>query len=714
MKQFLFLSIIYALSLNFNPVYTQGVMDTLSIYVKTRSIDNHIKVRWAPDHYRLWKAGIRHGYTLERRTMQRNGKLLTTKEQSSSLIILQKGVKPQPPEYWKAKIDSSDLVGIAAGTMYGENLEIADIAKGDYLQIYHANQQQDAQFGFGLFAADQSYSIALDMGLAFTDTEVAPGENYLYRVYLDHDISGIIVQTGVATGSIDHQEALPALYPIIAEFGDKQVQLMWNQEDFQTFYTSYEVERSDDFGLHFHSASDLPLVPTTSPGMNSQNMFFRDHLPENFKPYIYRVRGKSIFDEYGPYSNTVQGKGIPDPLFIQMGITGINEMESGSLMVSWEFPDSLNYRLEGFDLFRANKKDGPFAKVNTTIIPNEYRAFKDTSAKGTNYYKVKAIDIYGHSYYTFAVLGQLSDAIPPAPPTGLKAEINLNGEVQLNWAPNSEDDVMGYRVFMSNSIDGNYAQLTSFYTLDTFYTFQANMNILNEIFFCKIIALDYRENYSDFSQPIEITRPDVIPPIAPLFKKIKPTPKGVFLQWVTSPSEDIQNHLLQRKAAFESNWTTLLYIEKEASITSFLDSTGRKKFNYQYRILAIDEAGLKSSSKIFKSKPIDTGERSPIQAFDVAIDRRNKLIILSWIYPSVSNLYEFVLYRSKGDDAPLRTYKQLTLTSQEISKELLLTGTHFNFIDHELSMDTNYTYQLIAKHKDGGYSPLSELVRVQY
>ncbi len=712
MKKLLIPFIIFALSL-FSNLAAQGGPDTLRLQAMSRAFSTQVKIRWAPETFQMWRWGIEHGFTIERRTMQRNGQLLPIGEQQASVTILRKAIKPQPPSFWQDKIETNELAGIAAGVIYGEEFEIADLADKDFLKVYNTVQEQKAKFNFALFVADQSFAIAMDMGLGFIDYEAQPNETYLYRIYLDYSPPNHFLHPGITAATIGKTEPLPALYPLMAEFGDKEVQLLWNFEDFRTYYTSYQVERSDDVGLTFHPINKLPIVATKAPGMETKNIIFRDSLPENFKPYLYRVRGKSIFDDYGPYSNTAQGKGIPKALSIQMGITGITETKPGSLRLTWEFPDSLNPRLEGFECFRAPKKDGPFEKINHQLIPSDLRSFQDDHANGTNYYVIKALDIYGHKYNTFAVLGQLSDAEPPAPPTNLKATITKAGQVALEWAPNQEKDLLGYRVFFANTPEGNYAQLTSIYTRDTFYTFQVNMNVLNEKFYCKVIALDFRENYSAYSQPLEISRPDVIPPIAPLIKKIKPSSRGVLIQWIPSSSEDVERHLAQRKAPFESNWTTLPSGQLNEALYTLIDSTADRRFEYDYRVVAIDKAGLKSSSKIYKAKIIDSGIRSPIQSFQFEIDRKQKIITLSWAYQETNRLYEFVLYRSKNNE-PLRTYKELLLSGPELSVEMLSNNARFSFQDQELNMDTQYTYQLLAKHRDGGYSPLSEPVQVQY
>lgn len=47
------------------------------------------------------------------------------------------------------------------------------------------------------------------------------------------------------------------------------------------------------------------------------------------------------------------------------------------------------------------------------------------------------------------------DTTPPSPPQGIQA-LALDNAVELSWLPNSEPDVAGYKVWVSDSYDGRY------------------------------------------------------------------------------------------------------------------------------------------------------------------------------------------------------------------------------------------------------------------
>src|SRR5690606_39615018 len=95
-------------------------------------------------------------------------------------------------------------------------------------------------------------------------------------------------------------------------------------------------------------------------------------------------------------------------------------------------------------------------------------------------YIIKAIDENDYLLSSFPALGQSNDETPPEAPQGVSCISNNSGVVTISWEPNTEEDIMGYRVFMSNQPDGNYSQVTSFWTDKTSWQHQINLNSLSK------------------------------------------------------------------------------------------------------------------------------------------------------------------------------------------------------------------------------------------
>ncbi len=686
--------------------------DTLFIRALAEHSSEKIKLRWAPGDALLWKHAHQSGYQIERVTIKNEEGKRLSPEQRIASVKKWGPVLPYQPEAWQEMIDTSELAGIGAATLYGEDLTIQELSENPLVQTYQRSQIEQTQFGLGLLAADQDWTIAEAMGLAFADDQIEKGKTYVYTIYPVLPIQSFKVQVANVLVSPASDQSLPIPTGLQAQFGDKMVFLEWNANSTQ-MYASYSVEKSLDGGYQFVTANPLPIIPSAQKDGETLMAFYRDSLLENFQKIVYRIRGKTVFGTLSNPSDTISGYGRPQRLEATIGIRRIEEMESKSLKINWDFPKDLNQHLEGFELYRARKKQGPFLKLNPTSLKAMDRSYIDTSPFTSGYYKVIAKDIYGHKYESYSKLGQLQDETPPAPPTGLAGTLNKDGKVSLSWNPSPEHDLMGYRVFRSNQKDGYYNQVTSYFTRDTFYTHLVDMSTTSSTIYYKVIALDFRENYSEKSTFCEVIRPDLIPPIAPVMKQVLPTEEGILLSWISSTSQDIQQHQIQRKKTSDEDWRPIFEWPASASIAQYKDVKLDLRQDYLYRVVAFDSLGLTSHSKVITASQLDKGWRSGVENFQVKQVADQAGVLLDWTYLSNPALYQFIIYRGKEGE-PLRTLHTIWLDDEALKYGLPAGALKaYQYQDKETKEKQVYNYQIIAKHKDGGQSPLSPIQSIQ-
>ncbi len=710
-KSILFISILLlGFSFNEEKVHAQ-TLDTLEIKAVARSFGDQITVRWIPVGFRMWQLGNQRGYRLERVTLTRNGKRLSIAEQNNSLVQIPTPFKPLPLEEWRPMVDTSDVAGVAAGAIYGEEFGV-DVPTGDdAISIYHKSKEQENRFGFSLLAADQSLEVAKAMGLAYTDKHVHAGEEYLYRISPFQEVPNVVVQTGACIMATNDRSALPQPKQLVANFGNKNVRLTWNHSLIAGHYTSFEVEQSADNGQTFRKINRNPVIYTTPSGKNLPTMTYSESLSENKKVYVFRVRGKTHFGEYGPYSSTVQGMGFPPSIAAHPFIYKAVEFPEGQMQIHWRFDKKLRDKVKEFHLYRSEDKHGEYERVSTEFLDGNSKMIADSQPLRAAYYKVVAIDENDYELSSLAKLAQLIDNKPPKPPIDLSGTMDSSGVVKLQWAANTEDDLKGYRVFRSVQEKDGFTQVKGKWIGDTFLTDTVSMKFTNEEVYYRIKAIDFHENNSNFSDVLAVERPDIYAPIAPIFKGLRATEEGVHLQWANSSSRDIVFHQLQRKPEKGIEWEILLDFGVDETIKSYIDKTASNKIMYEYRLLAVDDAELQTFSKIIKSKPIDNHIRAAIEDLEGDADRREKMVQLQWSYPKSDDLSEFVLYRSPKKQA-IRTYKVLDVSELNIKEKK--GDIVYYFDDKRLKMNTKYQYQLIAKHKDGSSSQLSELIYVAY
>ena len=662
------------------------------IKVAGRAGANNILLRWAPNDPAAWQLLNKYGYKLDRVTLMRNGKRLATPELTQ---IVPGVIKPDALASWEQLVSKNNYAAIAAQALYGETFELSDDYRQDIVQVVNKSRELEQRFSFALFAADMSAETAQKSALSYQDDQVKAGEQYLYRVYSAVPQEIMKIDTGYYYVGLADYQPLPVPAAPEADFGDLNVMLKWNRMHHADTYTAYEVERSED-GKNYKSISDLPIINSEPPaGLPPQYMFVIDSLPANNKQYYYRIRGLTPFAEKGPYSEPVSGI-ARDEIEANPAITAHKVINNAEVTLEWFFDERYNYQLGGFTLLRGKTDRGPFEVVANNIAPGS-RSFRDKSPKTTNYYRIVADGKYGQQVPSMPYIVQLIDSIPPAIPMGITGTIDTTGLVTLHWKANTEEDLRGYRVFRSNFKEDEFTQITVDPVSDTVFYDTIPAKAITEKVFYTIAAVDLHYNPSDYAVPLELVRPDLVPPVSPVFTGIKALKNGVALTWIPSSSADVKDHLLYRKATDENGWRLIRVMN--ATDTTWTDEEVKADLYYQYTMVAVDYAKLESPpAQPLGASALKQTVKPGIGRLYSTMDQDTKQVKLAWEYdePGVA---DFVIYRAVGDATatPLKT----------------IGGDQREFEDTELNEATRYTYKVMARFADGSESGMSEAITVK-
>ncbi|WP_079685670.1 fibronectin type III domain-containing protein [Ohtaekwangia koreensis] len=679
-----------------------GVTPTFSqqqrgkIYVIAKPSKDKIQLRWGPDNDVAWQYLVKNGVTIERITISRNNTILPLPER---LKLTSQPLKPWPASAWQPRVENDDYFAIGAQSLYGDDFSVINQKKGnsDVVEMMNMSKQQELRFSFLLFVADQSFEVAKAAALGFEDGAVRPGERYLYRIYPSKALP-IKIDTGFVYIGTDEKYELPQPLDLKATFSDKVVSLSWNKVYHERIYNSYIVEKSEDEGKSFNPINKLPFVMTMPERTQSSPYMYRsDSLAQNNKRYVYRVIGIDAFGEKGPPSETISGMGKGKSSF-QVQINRSEVINNQQIRVEWTLePQSKQGEVTKFKLFRSNSVTGKYEVVKDNIASSNSN-FTDASPRPTNYYMVSAFTSDGQTINSFPVLVQLEDSIPPSSPLGLTGIVDTAGMVRLQWRANTEDDLVGYRVYRSNYKSSEYSQVTHTFLKGANYQDTINVLSLDKKVYYKITALDTRYNESKFSTILELDKPDKIAPVPPVFTNILNSYKRVKLEWKRSSSNDVKEQLLYRKEGTGS-WQPLRNFPVDT--VTFQDKSVQPSTQYQYRIIAVDAAGNKSvvSKDIMIRTQAET-DHLQISTLTAVPDRTGMKIALGWEYPSWNNIQKFCIYRSSAGE-PLSLYKSLPATSR-------------GFNDAQVKMATSYQYRIKVIFKDGTETPFSKEVGVSF
>lgn len=696
----------------------QSIQETeiSGVRMLAHSDGRQVKLRWAPTNWPLWEQLRKSGVYLERHTVLRNGNILPPEERLKRTVITDSLLIPASPGVMSVRAEFDPFIGVGGQAYYGETFIIDDrnAASG----LLSQSREIDDRYSFGLFAADQSFEAATLMALAYVDTKIDPRETYVYRLRsADPTLQLDSVRMGYVSVNAGEITVSPGVTALDVTFGNLTAMLKWARFPASEWYTSYFIERSTD-GLNWERRNKTPFLPIVK-NQEQEYFFYPDSLAVNGRPYFYRVIGRTPFGEDGLPSDPVQGLGIPEAGTMAPFIRSVTPDPSGGLIVKWGL-NGAGTQVQKLELLRAVKALGPFSAISDEL-PATATGFTDPSPMPSNYYKVIATDVYGRTEESYAALGMPIDSIPPAAPVNVRGVILKDGKVVLSWDANTEQDIGGYRVYLSNKPDSEFSLASPRPEPGNYFVGQTTLNTLSRKMYAKVVALDYHMNNSAFSAAATLERPDTIPPTTPLFTAVVADSSGVTFSWVGSESPDLDGHVLYSRVAGDTDWTVVQrFPYPESTIQrAYLVQNMEPDVETDFRLEAVDLSGLATSSVSVRSVRIGSPLRASVEKVVALADRREHVVNLRWSYrKDRGELDHFVVYRSPvasvADTEPVipSAIGRLPATKQEAGRRG--GAPAYAYQDPTPKMNTAYRYYVRAVYADGGMSRLSPPVEIQY
>jgi hypothetical protein len=670
------------------PVFAQA-RDSAAVLLQVHAGKDRIHLRWALNDPYVWSKSLQTEYTIERYTIKRKGSLLPEQEKKVLATAL-----AAPLDDWEALAQEDSYAAILAQAMYGEDFEVGGFEAGDITAIIEQSDLLSQRYTFALYAADMSFEAACLAGWGYEDRDVVAGEFYLYRV-----IPTGLQQAGFPTGygfgytGIDEYYPLPRPVDVLAEFGDRTVQLSWNTSLYRELFTSYQVEKSED-NVHF-----VPQGMPHTPLDEKDYTLFTDSLEENDKPYYFRLRGRSIFGELSEPSDTVSGQGKRAlqavPAIVRTAI-----LESGAARIEWEFDGDSEALIRSFDLLRSDSESG-YYQAAVENIPPAGRSVIYKGLKPTNYFRVVANALDGKQRSSYPVLLLPVDSIPPDAPQGLAAQVDTLGIVRLHWKANAEPDVLGYKLYRGNREGEELIPLTDPLVHGTQSVDTVDLFNLNRRVYYALKAFDTHYNQSDFSEIIELEKPLKVKPSTPLLVNCRAESGAIVLQWIPSPDEEVAFHTLYRREEGGAQSQPLRVFQKEDTVTRYRDTEIEGNRTYIYTVTAHSKWKVASDpSPEFRVVSLPADRTRALRNLQASVDREKKQIRLSWRVVAAGKVKAWKIYRSENDD-PLASWKEIAGTETAVGDSLpLRAGNHYN-------------YMVIAVMNDGGLSN-PEKITVNY
>jgi len=654
-----------------------------SIQVSSFIHDGKVMLRWAPNDPILWQRGNKVGYSVYRRTVMRDGKVI---EKADSVLI--GSFMPKPLDFWKPFADSN-YYAIAAEAIYGSGFEVTAQASSNFFDLVNKSREQESRFSIGLLCADKSFAIAKMMGLGLEDLNANKNEAYIYKVVLNFSDSLDHNVVGFAMADYSYGNFLPRPFGINYEVNQNIVTVLVPHDPFKGIYNTYELQRSDD-GKSFKTVSDISYYSLSTATDDPKYNVYNDSVTSNVNIVYYRLRGHTSFDTFGPYSDTLEVKIMPT-LNGEPWISDIKEVGSGKLLISWESPEYKPEDIKGYMVYSAAKYDGPYLKVLNEPVAKTERLMGVDAPEVFAYFRVGAIDRFDRSYMSVPKLYQAVDSIPPMPPAALIGSFDTTCVANFKWKYGKEKDLLGYQLLYSVNPNAEYSLVSKGFIYDSTCSAKFSKGSLSGDLYFKLVALDMRYNTSQPSEAIKLVKPDTIVPSAPVIFASTDSLGRLSVRIAPSQSPDVKLHTLYAKndngsltelfkGVVKADTTLVFTNYSDAGVVYCVakDFTNRKGVSKSVRISGSKDQKIEPFKAIAKAS-IDEG-----------------CVNLLW---EIKNLNGSLMIYRKSESSG---YALIGTVNSEKGK----------FQDKTVVVNTTYTYKLIAFQKDG--KAVSMVVSVMY
>lgn len=686
------------LSININAQDSEDVQPTSIINLVARYLpnDNTVEMRFFPDKKSILYYGVQNGFIVERAEITGDIKV------ESDIKYIKIGeVFPFNDAQWTAAFSKSNdetKHNLKLAKDFFDNMDVKTGGKFNFnngiKEMKDQKSKEDFEYLIFVMNAIKDKDVAEAIGLSYTDKSVQKNKNYLYRIKLNKEPKSYYKVVGLPFNietAVKKQEERK-IYTIV---GDKELSFLWEEND---MISGALVERKNIKTGNYEPLNDTPVYTL---GETSNRNGYKDENLTNYQWYDYRFYGYNPFGEkilFGSARAMPKDLTPPKAPLLQKA----KHEKFDEVLIEWKVAEPIDSDLKGFIVARSENNKGDFQILHSNLLPKNTRRYIDKtfSRVKSNYYVIQAIDTSGNISSSTPAFITIIDSIPPTKPKFISGKIDSLGVVTLNIALNKEVDLMGYRLYKSNSSEHEFSVIREGFDdndtiqkpIQIIFKDTVTLNSLTPYIYYKIKALDFNYNQSAFSDILKVKRPDKIAPTTPVFKNVIVRQNEIELTFALSKSEDVVAQYLYRKLKIDDAWVLLTKLDTK--LTSYTDKNLKQGTNYFYSLRAIDDSNIFSEyAKPVYGKPFDNGVRPPVTNLSIKKDDKN--ILLSWDYKYLNDKTYFVIYKAdkKGN---LIQYKNTTilLFKEPISKEA-----------------SSYAVKVFTK--DGGQSKISETVNIK-
>ena len=533
----------------------------------------------------------------------------------------------------------------------------ADKELKDYQKIADSPKKLE---GFGLLLTTlksfKSTPFSNYLGIYYRDEAVSPNTTYDYKLVerKGSELIELAVLNGINASSQSNMLPVDSLEFKLVKRG---AAFRWKPES-NRFY-GVSIYRSLTPGSIGELITKDPVLLSTIKDEAGNAVlpesFYTDEKLSEKETYYYTFVGLNFFGE--SLAPSVQLKvRIKDetPPIPPADVT--KQIFDKKVILNWNQPEASD-DMAGYHIYASAPNDTILARVTSTPVPAGTTTYEFTAGRYALYTMcVASVDSEDNEGFSAEIFAETLDKIAPEAPV-LVTIIPDTARLIVQWKPNSEADIMGYKIYRSVKGDVSAMALqTSTAFSQAEYTDSLPANAINSFSYA-VIALDSSGNESVLSELATNVLIDITPPKSPFLKSVElVNEKEVMISWVRNTELDHKGYSVYRKNDSDSLavFRQINIQPVPADVTQFTDRSVDRKNTYSYYVEAADERGnVSAPSNIvrFRMAPVKEENTLQITLSKAKYDKVTGSIRLRWKSKPYSETARYMVFRKNSSGA---------------------------------------------------------------
>ena len=669
---------------------TQGDVHWFRLHAVARTYGDRMMVRWAPDEFVPWKYLNGYGYMVQRVTHRPDGSL-----KSDTIAPL---VHPLTRKQFMERFEENDsLAGAAVQTIFGQmtNLNQTEHSPGTAGSIMEVYEEQQNVFGFAMLIAEMRPDLAEAMGLAYTDRDVRPGEQYDYIIRPLVPDTVLPVRPAIVY-KISNEKFRPVTFE--TQLTDSlqppsSIYLYWPRDN----YTAYDIERrrlgsiGEDSTTWrpsaWHTLNEHPFISMLNPQMreDAPNLY----VDAGVKPGIYEYRVRA-YDTFGDRTNPSAPVRIELPDLVAPSAPWLwhIDVEHGDTAVTaklfWR-KDTLEADLAGYLPVYYNEKllADRWLPLSSELIPvGDTTCTVVVTGLGTGSVAIAALDSAGNMTASIPQTLRIGDITPPHKPRNFRGMVNPQGIVTLMWSPVIDRDLYSYEVWYSNSPYHQFEKISPSMMQDTIFQDTISTRNNQRYVYYKLKATDWSSNVSDETDVLPITVPNFDPPVPCRIDSIYHDDEVIRMWWIGSNEATVKWHRVFRKLKNDDQWTLIKMIDADTLTTARFMVEDRpplvqqQRYYYAIETLSImgSSSGLSMQQSFLHDGPRVLDIPIRLSGDYLKESQQTRLVWEPVTIPEAEGPWHFCVWRKGPQDDDFKFLLSVKSDEQEFTDRLLRAG----------------------------------------